>query len=143
MSGKYWIARTAACVKAIFRYRLPSLLRLFLVFPPELLHRPSTTKRLGNRDIPDYEILDDILRRHIEHGEGLTDLVQAGYDQAVVMYVLHRVAAAERTRRYAPPGVKVTSRAFGQDLHMPISNAWRTHPRVRPDAETTRAARDA
>ena len=113
------------------------------VFPPELLHRPSTTKRLGNGDIPAYEILDDILRRHIEHGEGLTDLVQAGYDQAVVMYVLHRVAAAERTRRYAPPGVKVTSRAFGQDLHMPISNAWRTHPRVRPDAETTRAASDA
>lgn len=99
------------------------------VFPPGVLRRPATTQRLGPEHLPDYEILDDIVRRHVEHGEDLSDIVAAGHDPDVALYVLHRFAAAERTRRYAPPGVKVTSRAFGQDSRLPISNAWRTHPR--------------
>lgn len=110
------------------------------VFPPELLRRPSTTHRLGSAEIPDYEILDHIVRRHVEHGEGLSEIVDTGHDAAVVEYVLNRIADSERIRRYAPPGVKVTSRAFGQDRHMPISNAWRTHRRP-PDGPTSRTAR--
>lgn len=102
------------------------------VFPPELLDRPSTLQRLGAAELTDYEVLDDIIRRHIEAGEGLTDLIEAGHDPDTAQYVLHRIARSERIRRYAPPGVRVTSRAFGQDLHLPISNAWRTHPRRRP-----------
>jgi NAD+ synthase (glutamine-hydrolysing) len=99
------------------------------VFPPELLHRPSTMSRLGRAEITDYEVLDDIVRRHIEQGEGLSDIVRAGHDPEVALDILNRIAGAERTRRYAPPGVKVSARAFGQDLHMPISNSWRVHPR--------------
>ena len=99
------------------------------VFPPGVLRRPATTQRLGPEQLPEYEDLDDIVRRHVEHGEDLSDVVDAGHDPDVALYVLHRFAAAERTRRYSPPGVKVTSRAFGQDSRLPISNAWRTHPR--------------
>lgn len=99
------------------------------IFPPELLDRPSTMQRLGSAEVTDYAVLDDIVRRHIEEGEGLSDLIAVGHDPDVAQYVLHRIAKAERIRRYAPPGVRVTTRAFGQDLHLPISNAWRTHPR--------------
>lgn len=99
------------------------------VFPPQTLQRPATTRRLAPVDLPSYEVLDDIVRRYVEHGEGLSEIVAAGHDAAVVEDVLRRVDDAELTRRYAPPGVKVTSRAFGQDRRMPISNAWRAHRR--------------
>ncbi|WP_214370762.1 NAD(+) synthase [Pseudonocardia sp. H11422] len=105
------------------------------VFPSNLLHRRSTMQRLGSGPLTDYEVLDDIIRRHIELGESLSDIVDAGHDPDVAQYVLNRIARAERTRRSAPPGVRVTSRAFGQDLHMPISNAWRAHLH-RPAAST-------
>ncbi len=98
------------------------------VFPPRTLRRESTIQRIGSDALPGYDVLDDIVQRNIEYGEGLTDIVAAGHEPGVVEYVLHRIAGAERIRRYAPPGVKVTSRAFGQDIRMPISNAWRTHP---------------
>lgn len=104
------------------------------VFPPRTLHRVSTMQRIGAEALPDYDMLDDVVRRNIEHGEGLTEIVAAGYDAMIVEYVLHRISGAERVRRYAPPGVKVTSRAFGQDIRMPISNAWRTHPPQQPTA---------
>jgi NAD+ synthase (glutamine-hydrolysing) len=102
------------------------------VFPSTLLHRRSTLQRFGSAPVTDYDVLDDIVRRHVEQGEGLADLVDAGHDPEVALQVLHRIAGAEGTRRSAPPGVRVTSRAFGQDLHLPISNAWRTHSRCRP-----------
>jgi NAD+ synthase (glutamine-hydrolysing) len=105
------------------------------VFPSTLLHRRSTLQRFKAAPVTDYDVLDDIVRRHVELGEGLTDLVDAGHDPEVALQVLHRIAGAEGTRRYAPPGVRVTSRAFGQDLHLPISNAWRTHSRRRSSAE--------
>lgn len=107
------------------------------VFPPSLLCRRTTLQRFGSAPVTDYDVLDDIVRRHVEHGEGLADLVDAGHDPEVALPVLHRIAGAEGTRRYAPPGVRVTSRAFGQDLHLPISNAWRTHPRCRATRRTT------
>lgn len=97
------------------------------VFPPGLLKRQSTIQRFGPESVADYAVLDDIVRRHIERGEGLSDIVASGHDLATAKDILDRITEAERTRRYTPPGVRVTSRAFGQDLRLPISNAWRAH----------------
>jgi NAD+ synthase (glutamine-hydrolysing) len=102
------------------------------VFPPQTWRKPTTTQRLGPTDLPAYAVLDDIVQRYVEHGEGLSDIVDAGHDPVVVQDVLHRIDDAELTRRYAPPGVKVTARAFGQDRRMPINNAWRAHVREKP-----------
>lgn len=99
------------------------------VFPLRTLLSPSTMQRLGPLGLPSYAMLDDIVQRYIEHHEGVDDLVAAGHDADVVVAILRRIDDAERIRRYAPPGVKVTSRGFEQDRRMPISNAWRAHRR--------------
>jgi NAD+ synthase (glutamine-hydrolysing) len=99
------------------------------VFPERTLSRPSTTEQIGPSGLPSYEVLDDIVQRYVEYGEGMGEIVAAGHDVDVVEDVLGRIDDAELTRRYAPPGVKVTSRAFDQDRRMPISNAWRAHRR--------------
>lgn len=102
------------------------------VCPQQTLDRPTTTQRFAPGGLPSYEILDDIVQRYVEYGQGLSDIVAAGHDAAMVEALLRRIDDAELIRRYAPPGVKVTSRAFTQDRRMPISNEWRAHPRPSP-----------
>lgn len=100
------------------------------VFPPRTLERQATTWHFVPEGLPSYEVLDEIVERYVEYGQGVEDIVAAGFDQEMVEDVLGRIDDAELIRRYAPPGVKVTSRAFDQDRRMPISNAWRPHGRV-------------
>jgi hypothetical protein len=91
-------------------------------------------------DLPDYELLDPIVQRYLERGQALDELVAAGFEPSLVRGVLQLVDDAEFKRRQTPPGVKITTRAFGQDLSMPITNAWRPFAAdeaelVAPDAE--------
>lgn len=101
------------------------------VFPPGTLQNLTTMQRLGPAGVPSYEVLDDIVQRYVENQQGLSDIVAAGHDVDLVEDVLRRIDDAERIRRYAPPGVKVTSQALDQDRRMPISNAWRASRRMR------------
>ena len=85
-------------------------------------------------------MLDPIVQRYLEGGESLDELVAAGFDPATVRGILQLVDDAEFKRRQTPPGVKVTARAFGQDLSLPLANAWRPFRAdeaelVTPDAE--------
>ena len=102
------------------------------VIPARTLGRPSTMLRYGPTGLPSYEELDDIVQRYVEYGQGITEIAAAGHEVEVVEEVLHRIDDAEIVRRYAPPGVKITSRAFDSDRRMPISNAWRAHRRPGP-----------
>ena len=87
-------------------------------------------------ELPGYAVLDPIVERYLERGDTLGDLVAAGFDAALVRRVLQLVDDSEFQRRQTPPGVKITSRAFGQDLRMPITNAWRPYARAHePPAE--------
>jgi NAD+ synthase (glutamine-hydrolysing) len=101
------------------------------VFPRRTLERQATTWHFAPDGLPSHEVLDEIVERYVEHGQGVDEIVEAGFDQELVEDVLGRIDDAELIRRYAPPGVKVTSRAFDQDRRMPISNGWRPHGRVR------------
>jgi NAD+ synthase (glutamine-hydrolysing) len=76
---------------------------------------------------PPYDVLDDIVERYVEHGQGIEELRAQGFDINVVRGVLQLVDGAELKRRQTPPGVKITARAFGQDLRMPITSAWRPY----------------
>ena len=67
----------------------------------------------------------EIVECYVEHSASLKDLTNAGFDPAVVTDVLRRIDEAEITRRYTPPGIKVTSRAFDQDRRMPLTSSWR------------------
>ena len=66
-------------------------------------------------------MLDDILQRHVERHQPADEIVAAGFDAATVERVLRLVRLAEFKRKQAPPGLKVTDRAFGTGWRMPIA----------------------
>jgi NAD+ synthase (glutamine-hydrolysing) len=86
-------------------------------------------------DGPPYADLDAIVERYVEQGQTVDDLIGAGFDPAIVRGVLQLVDDAELERRQMPPGVRISARAFGQDLRMPITHAW--HPFQAEQAELT------
>lgn len=114
--------------------------------PLDLLEKPTTAQRRSGADIPPYAVLDVIVQRYLELGDGVEDLVAEGLDAGVVLDVLIRIDRAELARRQVPPGVKISPRAFGTDRRMPITNGWRAHrredvavgpgPRLRLEPET-------
>ena len=74
--------------------------------------------------LPPYEVLDDILKNLIEGEHAIPDIVARGHDPDVVRRVWHMLDRAEYKRRQAPPGVKISSRAFGRDRRYPITNGF-------------------
>ncbi|MCD6080535.1 MAG: NAD(+) synthase, partial [Candidatus Omnitrophica bacterium] len=88
---------------------------------------PSAELKPGQRDqdsLPPYEILDEIIRLYIEEGKSFDDIVKAGFKNSVVRKVIKMIDKNEYKRRQAPPGIKITPRAFGKDHRMPITNRY-------------------
>lgn len=90
--------------------------------PPSAELRPG---QLDTDSLPDYDELDAILFRYVDNDQGIDDIVAAGHDRDTVVDTVRKVDAAEYKRRQYPIGTKVTSRAFGRDRRMPITNRWR------------------
>jgi NAD+ synthase (glutamine-hydrolysing) len=89
---------------------------------------PSAELRPDQRDdesLPPYAVLDPILEGYVEQDLTVEDLVAAGFEAETVRRVIDLVDHAEYKRRQAPPGPRVTSRAFGKDRRMPITNRFR------------------
>ena len=89
---------------------------------------PSAELRPGQLDsdsLPDYELLDDLLDDYVENDRGAAELVADGFDQALVERVLRMTDLAEYKRRQYPPGTKISSKGFGRDRRLPITNRWR------------------
>jgi NH3-dependent NAD+ synthetase len=74
--------------------------------------------------LPAYDILDQILVRYVEHDDSLAEIVSSGFDEATVRRVIKMVELSEYKRRQAPPGPKITSRAFGRDRRYPITSGF-------------------
>jgi NAD+ synthase (glutamine-hydrolysing) len=92
-----------------------------------LTKEPSAELRAGQKDsdsLPPYEKLDPILRGYVEDDRSYEELVAAGHDPATVTRVIQLVDRSEYKRRQAPPGVKITPRAFGRDRRMPLTNRY-------------------
>jgi NAD+ synthase (glutamine-hydrolysing) len=88
---------------------------------------PSAELRAGQRDdqsLPPYEELDPILEAYVEGDATAGDLAAAGFDRDLVRRVVTLVDRAEYKRRQAPPGVRVTPKAFGKDRRLPITNRY-------------------
>jgi len=98
------------------------------IIPQNVLTKaPSAELKPGQVDqdsLPAYEILDDILQRLINDYQSPAQIIAAGYDQEIVNRVIKMVARAEFKRRQAPPGIKITDRAFGTGWRMPIASNW-------------------
>jgi len=93
-----------------------------------LTKAPSAELRPDQRDdqsLPPYEELDPVLEAYVEGDTTVGDLEAAGFDPALVRRVTTMVDRAEYKRRQAPPGVRVTPKAFGKDRRLPITNRYR------------------
>jgi NAD+ synthase (glutamine-hydrolysing) len=97
--------------------------------PRSIVERPPSAElRADQKDsdsLPDYDTLDAILEAYVEEDADREQLILMGFDGEVVDRVFTLVERAEYKRRQAPPGPKITSRAFGRDRRMPITNAYR------------------
>ncbi len=90
--------------------------------PPSAELRPDQTDQ---DSLPPYDVLDPILEGYVEQDLGREQLIARGFDAAVVDRIIRLVDLAEYKRRQQPPGIKITSRAFGRDRRMPITNGYR------------------
>jgi NAD+ synthase (glutamine-hydrolysing) len=88
---------------------------------------PSAELRPGQKDsdsLPDYILLDKLLDAYVEQDLGSRELIEMGFDPALVDRVLKMVDRAEYKRRQYPPGTKISKRAFGRDRRLPITSTW-------------------
>jgi NAD+ synthase (glutamine-hydrolysing) len=89
---------------------------------------PSAELRPNQKDtdsLPPYEELDPIIEAYVEEDRSPDDIVAEGFDPALVEHVVAMIDRAEYKRRQAPPGVKITPKAFGRDRRLPITNGYR------------------
>ncbi len=92
---------------------------------------PSAELRPDQRDVdslPPYSILDPILRAYVEDDRTFEEMVDMGFDSTVVQKAMALVDKSEYKRRQAPPGIKITQRAFGRDRRLPLTSAYRGRP---------------
>ena len=99
------------------------------VIPERVITRePSAELRAGQKDsdsLPAYDVLDPILEAFIEEDLSVDEIAGRGFDRDTVIRVLELVKRNEYKRRQAPPGVRISSRAFGRDWRYPITSGYR------------------
>lgn len=89
---------------------------------------PTAELRADQKDsdsLPEYDILDPILKSYVEDDKSLAEITAKGFDRETVKKVFGLVDRSEYKRRQSPPGIKITPRAFGRDRRMPITNKYR------------------
>ena len=89
---------------------------------------PSAELRPDQKDIdslPPYELLDPVLTAYVEEDKSVEQIIAMGIDEGVVRRAAKLVDTSEYKRRQAPPGIKITPRAFGRDRRLPITNRFK------------------
>ncbi len=98
------------------------------IFSDGLLKKaPSAELRKNQKDtdsLPSYEILDPILKAYVEDDQSPEEIAKLGFNPQTITWVIQMVDRSEYKRRQAPPGIKVTTRAFGKDRRLPITNRY-------------------
>jgi NAD+ synthase (glutamine-hydrolysing) len=99
------------------------------IIPQRVLEKAPTAELRPNQkdtdSLPPYEKLDPILRAYVEEDRSLEEIIVRGAEESTVRRVAAMVDRAEYKRRQAPPGIKITPRAFGKDRRLPITNRYR------------------
>lgn len=99
------------------------------VIPQAIIVKPPSAELKENQtdqdSLPPYDVLDPVIKAYVEEDWSYQEMVDAGFDPAVVRQVITAVDRNEYKRRQAPPGVKITPRAFGKDRRLPIVNRYR------------------
>jgi NAD+ synthase (glutamine-hydrolysing) len=126
MAGGFCVLKD---VLKTFVYRLVEYRNKILpVIPPRIITRPPSAELAPNQldqdSLPPYPTLDAILERYVENDQSIQQIVADGFDRATVKKVLNLIDRNEYKRRQAPPGIKITARAFGRDRRYPITSAY-------------------
>lgn len=99
------------------------------IIPREIIDKPPSAElRPDQRDdqsLPAYDVLDPILEMYVEDDMTATDIIALGHDEALVRRIARLVDMNEYKRRQCPPGVRISTKAFGKDRRLPITNAYR------------------
>jgi NAD+ synthase (glutamine-hydrolysing) len=117
------VPKTLVWARARWRNTLgPAIPVASIEKPPSAELAPG---QLDSDRLPDYAVLDALLDAYIQSDQGRAELFAAGFDGALVDRVVRLVDLAEYKRRQAPPGVRVSTKAFGRDRRLPITNRFR------------------
>jgi NAD+ synthase (glutamine-hydrolysing) len=104
------------------------------VIPRRVIERPPSAELAPDQkdedSLPSYAVLDPILERYIEQDQSVEEIATAGFDVEVAVRVANLVDRNEYKRRQAPPGIRITRRAFGRDRRYPITSGY-SHTRSR------------
>jgi NAD+ synthase (glutamine-hydrolysing) len=99
------------------------------VIPSDVITRPPSAElkpdQKDSDSLPDYDLLDRILKGYVEEDKSVTQLVEQGLPEDVVNKVVRMVDRNEYKRRLSPPGIRITPKAFGKDRRLPITNCYR------------------
>jgi NAD+ synthase (glutamine-hydrolysing) len=99
------------------------------VIPPNSIEKPPSAElrpgQLDSDSLPPYPILDPIVEAYVEDDQPLDAIVAMGFEEATVRRVIDLINRNEYKRRQAPPGVKITPRAFGRDRRLPLASKYR------------------
>lgn len=100
------------------------------IIPERVFAKAPTAELKPNQKdtdtLPEYEVLDPILKLYVEQDKSIREMIEAGHDPDIVRQVVSMVDNSEYKRRQAPPGVKITPRALGRDRRMPITRRAET-----------------
>jgi len=98
------------------------------VIPTTTITRPPTAElRPDQKDsdsLPEYDVLDPLIRGYVEQDKSAAELIEAGFPEPVVRKVIRLIDQNEYKRRQSPPGVRITTKAFGKDRRLPITNRY-------------------
>lgn len=100
------------------------------VIPADVITRPPSAElKLNQKDtdsLPDYDLLDEILKGYVEEDKSAKELIKSGLPKDAVLRIIRLVDRNEYKRRQSPPGVKITTKAFGKDRRLPITNHYKS-----------------
>lgn len=128
MSGGYAVIKDVpkTLVYAISRYR--NTLGERPVIPESVLTKPPSAElkpnQLDQDALPPYEVLDPIIEEYVENDRSAHEIIAMGFDEETVKRTVRMINRAEYKRRQAPPGVKITPKAFGRDRRLPIASRY-------------------
>jgi NAD+ synthase (glutamine-hydrolysing) len=129
MAGGFAVIKDVPKTRAYELARYRNSLAGSDLIPATVMEKPpSAESKPEQRDtdtLPPYELLDSVLAAYVEEDKSIEQIIAMGIDEQVVKRAARLVDTSEYKRRQAPPGVKITARAFGRDRRLPITNRFK------------------
>jgi NAD+ synthetase len=98
------------------------------IIPARVITRPPSAElkpdQTDQDTLPPYDVLDDILTEYVEKNRSIADIIKKGHDPRIVQDIIRRIHLNEYKRKQAPPGLKITTKAFGVGRRYPIAHRF-------------------